>query len=355
MWHVTFIRRIGSEIMTMTDNNIAIEVKNLKKYFPVEEGFFASLFKRSKNRFVHAVDDVSFSIRVGETFGLVGESGCGKSTTGYLILQIQKLTGGSIFVKGVDAVTLSRKELKEVRKNLQIIFQNPYESMSPRFSVLDIVAEPLRLLNIIEDEDKIEQKVLEELTDVGLIPAEDFLDRFPHELSGGQRQRVSIARAFALDPTFIVADEPVSMLDVSIRVGVLKTMKELSKKRGTAFLFITHDLALARTMCDRIAVMYLGRVVEQGPTEEIIHNPLHPYTKALIAAVPSPDPDATRTEELPIIGEVPSGIDIASGCRFHPRCIYARDECKEIDPLLEHVKEDHEVACLRYKEINKIK
>ncbi|MBY9000151.1 MAG: ABC transporter ATP-binding protein [Candidatus Heimdallarchaeota archaeon] len=341
--------------MTITDKNIAIEVRNLKKYFPVQEGFLASLFKRSENKYVHAVDDVSFAIKKGETFGLVGESGCGKSTTGYLIVQIEKLTSGSIYVKGVDAVTLSKSELNEVRKELQIIFQNPYESMSPRFSILDIIAEPLRLLNIIEDEDEIQKKVLEELTDVGLIPAEDFLDRFPHELSGGQRQRVSIARAFALDPTFVVADEPVSMLDVSIRVGVLKTMQELSKKRGTAFLFITHDLALARSMCDRIAVMYLGRIVEQGPTEEIVHNPLHPYTKALIAAVPVPDPDARRTEELPIVGEVPSGIDIAEGCRFHPRCIYVVDECKKIDPQLEPVKDNYSVACIRYKEINKIK
>lgn len=355
MLHVIYIRRIGSDSMTLIDKEIAIEAKNLKKYFPLQAGFFASLFKKSENKFVHAVDDVSFVIKKGETFGLVGESGCGKSTTGYLILQIEKLTAGSIYFRGADVVTLSKQELKEVRKDLQIIFQNPYESMSPRFSIFDIVAEPLRLLNILEDENEIMEKVLEELTDVGLIPAEDFLDRFPHELSGGQRQRVSIARAFALNPTFIVADEPVSMLDVSIRVGILKTMQELSQKHGTAFLFITHDLALARTMCDRIAVMYLGRIVEQGPTEEIIHTPLHPYTKALIAAVPSPDPDARRTEELPIIGEVPSGIDIASGCRFHPRCIYAIDACKEIDPHLEDVKKDHKVACIRYKKINKIK
>jgi peptide/nickel transport system ATP-binding protein len=258
-------------------------------------------------------------------------------------------------VRRVDLSTFSSRELKDLREEIQIVFQNPYESLSPRFSILDIVAEPLRLLGIMHDEAEIERKVIEDLEEVGLIPAEDFIDRFPHELSGGQRQRVGVARAFIVDPTFVVADEPVSMLDVSIRVGVLKIMRELTKQRGTAFLFITHDLALARVMCDRIAVMYLGRIVEQGPTEEVIHNPYHPYTKALIAGVPKPDPDARRTEELPIIGEVPSGIDIGTGCRFSPRCPYAIDKCKQIDPQLESAAEDHLVACIRFKELNKLK
>jgi peptide/nickel transport system ATP-binding protein len=207
----------------------------------------------------------------------------------------------------------------------------------------------------MHDEAEIEEKVKEDLEEVGLIPAEDFIDRFPHELSGGQRQRVGVARAFIVDPVFVVADEPVSMLDVSIRVGVLKIMRELTLQRGTAFLFITHDLALARVMCDRIAVMYLGRIVEQGPTEDVIHAPYHPYTKALIAGVPKPDPDARRTEELPIIGEVPSGIDIEKGCRFSPRCPYAIEKCEEIDPQLETAAENHLVACIRFKEINGLK
>ncbi len=372
--------------------NIVVEAVNLEKLFPVISGFFESIFsiERIKNTgratakyfssifskertktikeltreyfgkvfeereklFVHAVDDVSFRIHKRETFGLVGESGCGKSTTGLLLLYLLESTGGKIFFKGLDSSELSVRELKEVRRYIQIIFQNPYESLSPRFSILDIIAEPLRLLNIETDEAKIEEKVKEELESVGLIPAEDFIDRFPHELSGGQRQRVGVARAFILDPEFIVADEPVSMLDVSIRVGVLKIMRQLTLDRGTAFLFITHDLALARVMCDRIAVMYLGRIVEQGPTEELIQKPIHPYAKALIAGVPKPDPDAKRTEELPIIGEVPSGIDVPAGCRFNPRCPFAIDKCKIYDPKLEEVEENHLVACLRYKEIN---
>jgi len=406
-------------------NEPIIEATNVIKLFPVMKGLVEGIFGRSRQQYVHAVDDITFNIYKGETFGLVGESGCGKSTTGMLLLQLLDRTSGSILFKGMDVAssfkwtgyisrvidqnffkpigrgfsvlfhffelfserlrnkTKDRKEqhkiymekykadtavyrknlddkevldrIKNLRKEIQIIFQNPYDSLSPRFNVMDIVAEPLRLLNIYESEAEVEQRVIHELDSVGLVPPRDFLNRYPHELSGGQRQRVGVARAFTVDPLFIVADEPVSMLDVSVRVGILRTMNALSKDRGTAFLFITHDLALARVMCDRIAVMYLGRIVEQGPTEIILHNPLHPYTKALIAAVPKPDPDARRTEELPIIGEVPSGIDIAPGCRFNPRCIYAIEECSQIDPQLEKVKTDYYVACIRYKEINEIK
>jgi len=320
----------------------------------IEVWRFLDNFFRPVELFVHAVDDVSFNIHRGETFGLVGESGCGKTTTGVLILQLLEKTSGEIYFKGIDTSNIHPRQMKKLRKDIQIIFQSPYESLSPRFSVLDIIAEPLRLMKILTDEYEIEKRVLETLEQVDLVPAADFIDRFPHELSGGQRQRVGVARAFIVDPEFIVADEPVSMLDVSIRVGVLKIMKNLSLEKGTAFLFITHDLALARVMTDRIAVMYLGRIVEQGPTEEVIQNPLHPYTKALIAAVPDPDPDARRTEELPIIGEVPSGINIPSGCRFNPRCIYAIDQCTKVDPVLEEAKELHLVACIRYREINKL-
>lgn len=400
--------------MKMTKSNEpVIDAIHVSKLFPVMKGIIEGLFKRSEQKYVHAVDDISFTIQAGETFGLVGESGCGKSTTGMLLLQLLDRTSGTILYKGMDVASsftwpgyislilnahffmpisyglsyifrskekrdfaasvinkakeeariykenLENKEvldrIKNLRKEIQIIFQNPYDSLSPRFNVLDIIAEPLRLLKIYPSEAEVEERVLKELDSVGLVPPEDFINRFPHELSGGQRQRVGVARAFTVDPEFIVADEPVSMLDVSVRVGILRTMNELSKERGTAFLFITHDLALARVMCNQIAVMYLGRIVEQGPTEEILHNPLHPYTKALITAVPKPDPDARRTEEIPIIGEVPSGIDIAPGCRFNPRCIYALEECSQIDPQLETVKKDYYVACIRYKEINKIK
>lgn len=388
----------------MSERDVVVEARNLIKLFPVKSGIVRSVARKSttipiketkgkttyktlKGDFVHAVDGVSFKIYKGETFGLVGESGCGKSTTGLLLLQLLDRTGGGIFFKDVETSEYTRAHLwmntiinfskfligrsswndvrktfqhyssqvRLFRKNIQIIFQNPYESLSPRFNVLDTVAEPLRLMHIVEDERKIEELVINELEEVGLIPGTEFLDRYPHELSGGQRQRVGVARAFILDPEFVVADEPVSMLDVSIRVGVLKIMQALTRSRGTGFLFITHDLALARHMCDRIAVMYLGRIVEQGPTEELIHRPLHPYTKALIKAVPKADPDARRTEDLPIKGEVPSGINIPPGCRFQSRCPYSTEKCKEIDPKLELVKTDHLVACIRVKEINDLK
>ncbi|MCE7741120.1 MAG: ABC transporter ATP-binding protein [Candidatus Heimdallarchaeota archaeon] len=407
----------------MSVKKVVIETKNLKKHFPVAGAVFRTITGGGQ-KYVHAVDGVTFKIYKGETFGLVGESGCGKSTTGVLILQLLDRTSGEIYFKGIETSEYTRKQLwistirsffhfifgtlkreerereeadqdvtkvskkskkkkkkkkkykykivridwKDVkntfqeyrkrvllfRKNIQIVFQNPYESLSPRFNVLDTIAEPLRLMNIVEDELEIEKMVINELEEVGLVPGTEFLDRYPHELSGGQRQRVGVARAFILDPEFVVADEPVSMLDVSVRVGVLKIMRELTKRRGTGFLFITHDLALARHMCDRIAVMYLGRIVEQGPTEELIRKPLHPYTKALIKAVPTADPDARRTEDLPIEGEVPSGIDIPEGCRFHPRCPYVADECKLTDPVLESAKEDYMVACIRFRKINEL-
>lgn len=335
----------------MMSNDLIMDIKELKKYYPINRGFFQSIFSKEEF-YVHAVDGISLSIKAGETFGLVGESGCGKTTTGLLLLKLIEPSSGSIFFQGVDIATLSERELKEKRKKMQIIFQNPYESLSPRFSVLDAIAEPLRLLKVLENEDEILERIKETLKAVGLPQTEDFLERYPHELSGGMRQRIGVARAYVLNPTFIVADEPVSMLDVSIRVGVLRIMKELVQKFQTGFLFITHDLALARYMCDRIAVMYLGRIVEKGKTEEIIQNPLHPYTKALISAVPIPDPDAIRTKEIPITGEVPSGIILPRGCRFHPRCIYAKDECRETDPELVRTNDnDHFVACIRHNEI----
>jgi peptide/nickel transport system ATP-binding protein len=333
-------------------NNLVIEIKDLKKYYPVKRGFIQSLVTREE-LYVHAVDGISFSIEAGETFGLVGESGCGKTTAGLLLLKLIEPTSGSIYFQGVDIATLSEGEIKEKRREMQIIFQNPYESLSPRFSVLDAISEPLRLLKILNNEEAILERVKSTLKAVGLPHTDDFLERYPHELSGGMRQRIGVARAYILNPSFIVADEPVSMLDVSIRVGVLRIMKKLVKEFQTGFLFITHDLALARYMCDKIAVMYLGRIVERGKTEEIIQNPLHPYTKALISAVPIPDPDARRTEEIPITGEVPSGIVLPSGCRFHPRCVFAKDECSQIDPELVKAKDDHFVACIRFDEIMK--
>lgn len=340
------------------DNGVIIEARDLVKYFPLRKSVLQSLReqlwrKEPIDLKVHAVDKVSFNIYAGETFGLVGESGCGKTTVGLLLLKLMEPTSGIINFKNEDISKLSTTEIKSKRKEMQIIFQNPYESLSPRFSVLDSVAEPLRLLKIFENEDLVIDRVKETLKAVGLPQTDEFLDRYPHELSGGMRQRVGVARAYTLNPSFIVADEPVSMLDVSIRVGVLKIMKELVRKFQTAFLFITHDLALARYMCDRIGVMYLGRIVELGRTEDVIQNPLHPYTKALISAVPDPDPEATRTEEIPIVGEIPSGIFLPKGCRFQPRCIYAKQECQKTDPDLMNADETHLVACIRFQEINK--
>ncbi|MHA1993566.1 MAG: ABC transporter ATP-binding protein [Candidatus Hodarchaeales archaeon] len=341
------------------DKDVIIEAINLVKHFPLRKSLFQSLREQFWLRGVepidlkvHAVDKVSFKITAGETFGLVGESGCGKTTVGLLLLKLMEPTSGVINFKNEDISKLSTKEIKSKRKEMQMIFQNPYESLSPRFSVLDSVAEPLRLLKIFDTEEEVVERVRSTLQSVGLPQTEDFFDRYPHELSGGMRQRIGVARAYTLNPSFIVADEPVSMLDVSIRVGVLRIMKELVQKFQTAFLFITHDLALARYMCDRIGVMYLGRIVELGRTEDVVQNPIHPYTKALISAVPDPDPEARRTEEIPIVGEIPSGIFLPKGCRFHPRCVYAKPECQQTDPDLIKADETHFVACIRFREIN---
>jgi len=274
----------------------------------------------------------------------VGESGSGKTTTGRLLIRLADPTDGRISYKGKDITRLSPRELKPLRKEMQIIFQDPFESLDPRMVIKDIVAEPLRIQRITKGEDELVERVKQILREVELVPPEEFMLRFPHELSGGQRQRVAVARAFVLDPEFIVADEPVSMLDVSIRAEILNLMLALVQKRGACFLYITHDLALARHMCDRVAVMYLGKIVELGTTDAIINNPLHPYTKALIAAVPVPDPRSKRTGEV-ISGEIPSPINPPPGCSFHTRCPYAHARCtNESTPLIE-VEKEHWVAC----------
>lgn len=338
----------------MSNEEIIISVRDLTKLYPVKRNFFQSLASNVK-QFVHAVDGLSFDVHRGETLGLVGESGCGKSTTGFLILNLLKKTTGEVFFKETDINGISKNEMRKLRKNLQIIFQNPYDSLSPRFNVFDIIAEPLRLLNITQNENEIKNKVFFILEEVGLRPPEEYIERFPHELSGGQRQRVGIARAFIIEPEFVVADEPVSMLDVSLRIGVLRIMQNLIKNFGTAFLFITHDLALARYMCDRIAVMYLGRIVEIGESEQITQSSRHPYTQALITAVPNADPDENAIVDIPIIGEISDGINIPIGCRFQDRCIYAKDECKMEDPELVEVDTGHYVACIRISEIGLMK
>lgn len=326
---------------------LIMKVENLKKYFPISLGFFRTVFAKEE-LFVRAVDDISFDIKKGEIFGLAGESGSGKTTTGRLLLRLIESTSGNIEFHGKDITHISEEEMKVLRRNMQIIFQDPYESLNPRMTVGDIVAEPLRLLEKSMDPHEVESRVSQTLEDVELTPASEFFFRYPHELSGGQRQRVAVARAFAVNPEFIVADEPVSMLDVSIRAEILRLMMSLVQKYKASFLYITHDLALARHMCDRLAIMYLGKIMEWGDAEKVVFEPLHPYTKALIEAVPIPDPTASRVATV-IKGEIPSPVNPPPGCRFHTRCpSYIGDICRTKEPQLIDVGKKHFVACHLY-------
>lgn len=320
-----------------------IKATNLVKWFPLRKGFLTTLLSR-RQLFVRAVDDISFDIKRGEIFGLAGESGSGKTTTGRLVLRLVKPTSGGIYFKNQDITALPEGKLKPLRRKMQIIFQDPYESLNPRMSISDIVSEPLRVQGI-GSEDEIAEKVAKVLENVELMPPEEFLQRYPHELSGGQRQRVAVARAFVLNPEFIVADEPVSMLDVSIRAEILDLMHSLVEKFNASFLYITHDMALARHICHRMAIMYLGKIVEKGDTEKIVFEPLHPYTRALISAVPVPDPTSKRSDVV-IKGEIPSPVNPPSGCRFHTRCPIAElPLCSTKEPLMVDYGEGHSAAC----------
>ena len=326
-------------------DGVLFDVKDLEVYFPIQQGFFKAMVATEK-KFVKAVDRVSFQIMQGEILALVGESGCGKTTTGRTLLRLEDPTGGHILYKGLPVEKFAAKTLRAYRKKAQIIFQDPYNSINPKQTIFDIVAEPLEVNNVCSSEREKEERVIKAINEAGLRPATEYLYRYPHELSGGQRQRVCIAGATVLEPDVIVADEPVASLDVSIRNDILKLMVEEKEKLGVTYIFITHDLSLAWVISDRIAVMYLGRIVEIGETEEVVANPKHPYTKALISVIPVPDPLAKR-EHVILKGETPNPVDIPPGCRFHPRCPEAIEACKEIDPPDVHIAGDHYAACIR--------
>jgi len=318
----------------------ALEVKDLIKHYPVRGSVFGSI--AGQRRVVHAVDGISFAVTPGEILGLVGESGCGKTTTGKLVTRLEAPTSGSIVFQGRDIAGLSQSQLRAVRQDLQIIFQDPYDSLDPRYTVEMAVMEPLRAQGVDAAERR--RRVEETLEMVELRPARMFMSRYPHELSGGQRQRVAIARAMIVRPRFVIADEPVSMLDVSIRAGLLTLMRRWNQELGVSFLFITHDLGVARYMSHRIVVMYLGKIVETGLTEAVIGQPKHPYTQMLIAAVPDPDPRNRRVEQE-LRGEVASAIDPPSGCRFHPRCPIAQAICTDQEPALRVLRDGRLAAC----------
>jgi len=317
-----------------------LEVRGLAMHFPVSEGIVLS----RKIGDVKAVDGVDFTINRGETLGLVGESGCGKTTTGRCILRLERPTAGEILFDGRDVNRMQRSELVALRRRMQVIFQDPYSSLNPRMKVGDIIAEPIKVHGVEPDAARRRARVRELLAVCGLDPK--FSDRYPHEMSGGQRQRVGIARALALDPEFIVCDEAVSALDVSIQAQVVNLLEDLRERFGLTYLFIAHDLSVVRHLCQRVAVMYLGRIVEMADNNELFDNPLHPYTRALLSAVPIPDPRIEAMREFhPPKGEVPSPLNPPPGCVFHPRCPMAVEGCRRERPVLRELRPGHWVAC----------
>jgi peptide/nickel transport system ATP-binding protein len=319
-----------------------IIIRDLIKYFPLQKGFLDRLFAKERG-FVRAVDGVSFTIKKGEVLGLVGESGCGKTTTGRLILRLLEPTSGDILYNGKSVFSFTRKEMEKMREKMQIVFQDPYASLSPRMSIGKAIEHPLVIHN---SHDKAERKdvCLRIMEKVGLEPAEFLYKKYPHQLSGGQRQRVVIARALVTNPEFVVADEPIAMADVSVRALILELMAQLKEEFDLTYLYITHDLATCKYICDRVAIMYLGKIVEMGSLEEVFKNPIHPYTATLLEAVPVPDPKYRRTEPIPK-GEIPSPINPPSGCSFHPRCHYAGSMCSQKEPDLKELRQEHWVAC----------
>ena len=355
-----------------TQSEYILEVEGLRKYFPLSRGLIGTL-RNLPRRAVHAVDDVTFKLGRGEILALVGESGCGKTTAALTLLGLLKSSAGSVRFNGEEVTDLGerpvakpktsiaslngqtfRREpsifpsltLKRLRRQVQMVFQDPYESLNPRATVFETVAEPLEVHGLAATREEKVAKVTQALDDAGLKPPEVFMSRLPHELSGGQRQRVVIAAALVLEPILLLADEPVSMLDVSIRAEILNLLDDLRRRRGISIIYITHDLGTAAYFTDRIAVMYLGRIVEIGPTRQVLEAPRHPYTKALLSVIPVPNP-RLRRQRMILKGETPNPVDLASGCRFHPRCPEAIPECRKIDPQLQQVAPAHAAACIR--------
>ena len=318
--------------------DIILQVENLKKYFKTNRGM------------LHAVDDISFTIERGKTLGVVGESGCGKSTTGRAILRLLEPTSGKVLFDGVDVAQLDTKGMREMRKNMQIVFQDPYSSLNPRMTVSQLIAEPIIQNKILTNKADIEKRVEELMETVGL--AQRLVNTFPHELDGGRRQRIGIARALAMNPKFIVCDEPVSALDVSIQAQILNLLKKLQRELGLTYIFITHDLSVVNHFSDDIAVMYLGQIIEKAPTEELFAHPLHPYTQALLSAIPIPDVDI-KEERILLKGEISSPINPKDECRFAKRCIYACEGCRQKTPELVEVSPNHFVACPYYDNLVK--
>ena len=327
----------------MSDNNTLLDVQNLKMYFPITQGV---IIQRHIGD-IKAVDDISFSIRAGETMGLVGESGCGKSTTGRAILQLYRPTDGRVYFKGEELTELKGEALRRMRREMQMIFQDPYASLNPRMTVGNIIGEPLEVHNIYSSKAERRERVQELLRIVGLNPY--FVNRYPHEFSGGQRQRIGVARALAVNPEFIVCDEPISALDVSIQAQIINLLEDLQAELGLTYLFIAHDLSVVRHISDRIAVMYLGKLAELSDREELYENPLHPYTQALLSAVPIPDPVIEEKRQRIILeGDVPSPANPPKGCNFSTRCPRVMDVCHEVDPEFKDVGGGHWVACHLY-------
>jgi oligopeptide/dipeptide ABC transporter ATP-binding protein len=325
----------------MTAQNPILQVQNLCKYFPVDHSFLPW----RAEKLVHAVDDVSFELHKAEVLALVGESGCGKSTLILTLLGLERATHGKIIFENQDVTRAQGTALKALRRNIQMIFQDPYESLNPLMTIGDIVAEPLVVHGLARDKGERIRRVSQALEDSGLKPADNFIHRYPHELSGGQRQRVVIAGALVLEPTVLLADEPVSMLDVSIRAEILNLLANLRANHGISIIFITHDLSTAAYFADRIAVMYLGRIVEIGATKMVLNDPQHPYTKALLSVIPVPNP-RQRRKRIILQGVPPNPIDLPTGCRFHPRCPAVFERCRQVDPDLVSAGEGHKAACL---------